>query len=185
MKDELSALLDNDLDEDASSRTLDAMRRDPEQRARWNTYCLIGDVLRGEREGSVDFTSRVMAEIRAEPTVLAPKASPVDAQDASAGGPLQSVFAVAASVMGVAAVGWVAMSMLGGEDALPVTASLEPAVQFVEQVALPSPVMAVSQQSDPHRKYVFVHQAMNGGGPIPGAVQYVRTVSADLGDVRR
>ena len=185
MKDELSALLDNDLDEGASSRALDAMRRDPEQRARWNTYCLIGDVLRGEGEGSVDFTSRVMAEIRSEPTLLAPKTSPVEADDARAGGPLQSVFAVAASVMGVAAVGWVAMSMLGSDEALPVTASLEPAVQFVEQVALPSSAVAISQQTDPHRKYVFVHQAMNGGGPIPGAVQYVRTVSADLGDMRR
>jgi sigma-E factor negative regulatory protein RseA len=187
MKDELSALLDNDLDDDASSRALDALRRDPDLRARWGAYCLIGDVLRGERGGSADFTSRVMAQVRAEPTVLAPKASAVDAvsESARAGGALQPLFAVAASVMGVAAVGWVAMSMLGGEDTLPVIAGIEPAVQFVEQVALPASVAGLAQQSDPHRKYVFVHQAMNGGGPIPGAVQYVRTVSADLGDVRR
>ncbi len=185
MKDELSTLLDNDLDEGASARALDALRRDPEQRVRWNTYCLIGDVLRGEREGSVDFTLRVMAEIRSEPTLLAPRAGPVETGDVRAGGPLQSVFAVAASLMGVAAVGWVALSMLGGDDALPVSASLEPAVQFVEQVALPSSAVAVSQQTDPHRKYVFVHQAMNGGGPIPGAVQYVRTVSTDFGNIRR
>lgn len=185
MKDELSALLDNDLDDGASSRALDALRRDPELRARWQGYCLIGDVLRGERDGSTDFTSRVMSEIRAEPTVLAPRASGVDNDTARTGGAMQSLFAVAASVMGVAAVGWVAVSMLGGQDSLPVSASIEPAVQLVEQVALPSSVVAVSQQTDPHRKYVFVHQAMNGGGPIPGALQYVRTVSADLGDVRR
>lgn len=185
MKDELSALLDNDLDDDASSRALDALRRVPDLRARWGAYCLIGDVLRGERGGSTDFTSRVMAEIRAEPTVLAPGVSAVDADGARAGGALQPLFAVAASIMGVAAVGWVAMSMLGGQDTRPVIAGIEPAVQFVEQVALPSSVVALTQQSDPHRKYVFVHQAMNGGGPIPGAVQYVRTVSADLGDARR
>ena len=185
MKDELSALLDNDLDEATSARALDAVRRDPEQRDRWHTYCVIGDVLRGEREGSMDFTSRVMAEIRSEPTLLAPAARPEPAGRLASNGALQPLFAIAASVMGVAAVGWVAMSMLGNDQGSASIASLEPSVQFVEQVVLQTPVLAVSDETDPHRKFVFVHQAMSGGGPIPGALQYVRTVSADLGDLRR
>lgn len=184
MKDELSALLDDELDPDAGARAVEAMRRDPALRLRWGNYCLIGDVIRGEPVGSIDFAERVMASVRAEPTVLAPAASPREEQGTTAA-KLQSAFAVAASVMGVAAVGWVAMSMLGGDDTLPATASLEAPVQVAEPFAVPAAALAASQWADPHRKYVFVHQAMNGGGPIPGAVQYVRTVSVDLGDARR
>jgi len=70
MKDKLSALLDGDLDERVSGAVLDSMRHEPDLKARWDDYCLIGDVLRGESQGSTGFTARVMAGLELEPTVL-------------------------------------------------------------------------------------------------------------------
>ena len=79
MKDKVSALLDGDLDEQATRVVFDGLRRDPDLRRDWEAYCLIGDVLRGDRDGSDDFVVRVMANLDAEPTVLAPRAAPASA----------------------------------------------------------------------------------------------------------
>ena len=76
MKDKVSALLDGDLDEQATRVVFDGLRRDPDLRRDWEAYCLIGDVLRGDRDGSDDFVARVMANLDSEPTVLAPRAAP-------------------------------------------------------------------------------------------------------------
>jgi len=84
MKDKVSALLDGDLDEQATRMVFDGLRRDPDLRRDWEAYCLIGDVLRGDREGSDDFVSRVMANLDAEPTVPAPRAAPACAGPSAA-----------------------------------------------------------------------------------------------------
>lgn len=184
MKDELSALLDDNLDDFASGRVCDSLRRDPELRSRWRDYCLIGDSLRGDIVGAPDFSERVMQQIRSEPTLLAPVAS---AQVSERARDLwHSVMPLAASVMGVAAVGWVAMSMYASSDDSALMAASAARAQAVEQVARQSLTIVNDDRADSHQKYLFVHQAMNGGGPIPGAIQYVRTVSADVaGDSRR
>lgn len=182
MKDQLSALLDGDLDDSSSGAVFDSLRRDPAMRERWSTYCLIGDTIRGESAGSVDLSARVMEQIRVEPTLLAPAA--IERQAGERGGRRPSLMSIAASVMGVVAVGWVAMSVYPEVDSGVGVASAR--LQAVEPVGLQASVLASFDQSDPHRKYVFVHQAMNGGGPIPGALQYVRTVSTDsAGDLGR
>ncbi|MGL1834973.1 sigma-E factor negative regulatory protein [Rhodocyclaceae bacterium SMB388] len=184
MKDQLSALLDGDLDDSSSGAVFDSLRRDPAMRERWSAYCLIGDTIRGESAGSVDLSARVMEQIRTEPTLLAPAA--IERQAGERGGRKSSLMSIAASVMGVVAVGWVAMSLYPKVDSGVGTVAASARLQAVEPVGLQTSVPAGVDQSDPHRKYLFVHQAMNGGGPIPGALQYVRTVSADIaGDIRR
>lgn len=174
MKDKLSALFDGNLEEHAVGAALDGLRRDDELRKEWGCYCLIGDVLRGDREGSPDFVNRVMSALDDEPVVLAPRVAPTPARR-----PLRQVLMpIAASVMGVAAVGWVAAALYGGEGdgTKPVTVErLTVAATVPPTVAARVPVAA--ETADPHREYLFAHQAMTSGGPIPGAVQYVRTVS--------
>ena len=169
MKDKLSALLDGDLEEQATRPVLECLRSDAELRRRWDAYCMIGDALRGDRHGSNDFVARVMAGLDDEPTLLAPKA-------AARGGVRQTVWQsllpIAASVMGVAAVGLVAATLYSQDDPAPARlAAGSPAVQVVSASAVP-PVA-----HDPHREYVFAHQGLSGGGPLPAGVQYVRTVS--------
>ncbi|NMF89338.1 sigma-E factor negative regulatory protein [Aromatoleum petrolei] len=179
MKDRLSALLDGDLDEQSAHPVFESMRRDRALRTDWEAYCLIGDVLRGDRDGNAGFVGRVMANIDEEPTLLAPSR-----HAAAEGGRLwRSLMPLAASVMGVAAVGWVAHTLYSdqaqpsvGQIAVAQSSTAVAAHAAVRPVAVsPSPVAV-----DPTREYVFVHQAMSGGGPISGVIQHVRTVS-DVG----
>ena len=178
MKDRLSALLDGDLDEQSAHPVFESMRRDRSLRTDWEAYCLIGDVLRGDRDGNAGFVGRVMANIDEEPTLLAPPQRP-----AAEGGRLwRTVMPLAASVMGVAAVGWVAHTLYSDQGQATVgqvavaRSSAVAAHAAVRPVAVaPSPVAV-----DPTREYVFVQQALSGGGPISGVIQHGRTVS-DVG----
>ena len=86
-------------DDDASARVFESIKRDAGLREDWERYCLIGDVLRDESSLSAGFTDKVMASLDGEPTVLAPVRRERSAWAAR-------LMPIAASVMGVAAVGW-------------------------------------------------------------------------------
>jgi sigma-E factor negative regulatory protein RseA len=73
MKDQISALMDDELDVDASDHLFQALHKDRELNACWSTYHLIGDAMRGNPEFSADFEQRLLARIEAEPTVFSPK----------------------------------------------------------------------------------------------------------------
>lgn len=173
MKDKVSALLDGDLDEQATRVVFDGLGRDPDLRRDWEAYCLIGDVLRGDREGSNDFVVRVMGNLDAEPTVLAPRAAPASATGQRL---WQSLMPIAASVMGVAAVGLVAATLYKQEASAPQLVAGTPTVKVVSAT---TSVRAVGQPGSDvaMREYVFAHQGLSRGGPLPAGVQYVRAVS--------
>lgn len=172
MNDKLSALIDGDLDDASARMTVERLSRDNALKEDWNLYCLIGDTLRGEHQGAPDLVGRVMAGLDAEPTVLAPRSIGSDGAGRSA---WKSLMPIAASVMGVAAVGLVASTMYSQDAPVaPLAASPRAAVQANVQ-AVSAPVAGSAH--DAHSEYLFVHQAMTRGGPMPPAVQYVRTVS--------
>ncbi|WP_332671844.1 sigma-E factor negative regulatory protein [Aromatoleum sp.] len=178
MKDKLSALLDGDLDQQSMHAVLDSMRRDRPLRADWDAYCAIGDVIRGDRDVSPDFVERVMAGIEGEPTLLAPRTSGrAPAQDNA----WRKIMPLAASLMGVAAVGWVAHGLYAGPKNASPQMAAAPRIPVSESVAVSVRPSSPGQTIDPHREYLFAHQAMTGGGPISGAIQHVRTVA----DVRQ
>lgn len=182
MKERLSSLLDGDLDTARSAQLFEALRKDRDLRGQWDAYCLIGDALRGEADHHPDFVSRVMAGLDAEPTVLAPPAR--NSLMSWAGRP---AMAIAASVMGVAAVGLVAFSMFPAtqSDSIPVAGVVASAPAEQGVLSAGGNVQLVTTLGDgSHREYMFVHQAMSGGGPIPGAAHYVRTVSDARGEQR-
>lgn len=172
MKDKVSALLDGDLDELAARKVFDELKHDPGLRQDWTSYCLIGDVLRGDRDGSEDFVARVMANLDAEPTLLAPRQAP----ESSSRRMWQSLMPIAASVMGVAAVGLVAATLYTQETPAPQVAAVKPAVRVVSATATVRP-LAQSGNEELMREYLFAHQSLSQGGPLPAGVQYVRTVS--------
>ena len=167
MKERVSALLDGALDDEASSRLFESIKRDAGLRQDWESYCLIGDVLRDDSPLSVDFTSKVMAGLSDEVTVLAPVRR-------DAGGWARQLMPIAASVMGVAAVGWVALTLNGpGADAQRLASARPPAVVSVAPVERAAQVPAESSE----REYLFAHQAMAPAAGMPGVAHYVRTVS--------
>jgi sigma-E factor negative regulatory protein RseA len=73
-REQLSVWMDGELDPRDSTRITGAVADDPQLRAAWDRYHLIGDVLRGEpvsREVR-SIADRVRENLRHEPTVLAP-----------------------------------------------------------------------------------------------------------------
>src|SRR5882672_10802931 len=71
MKEELSAFIDGELQGEGLQAHLGRLRTDPGLRKAWDTYHLIGDALRGQI--SPEIATRVVARLREEPTVLAPR----------------------------------------------------------------------------------------------------------------
>jgi sigma-E factor negative regulatory protein RseA len=178
MKEKLSALLDGDLERQAGRPVLDGLRKDAGLRKDWDAYHLIGDLLRGEGAGAPDFVARVMAGIDREPTVLVPRAI---AAGSSPERSWRALMPVAASVMGVAAVGLVAASLYSGEPGVARVAKVQrvlPSTPVVAQTQRVDRVPVRLSRDERNREYVFAHQGLNMGGPMPGTVQYVRAVSS-------
>lgn len=173
MKERISALLDGDVDAQAMEPVLGSIRASVDCRRQWDHYCMIGDALRGEVDLSRDLTARVMARLEDEPTVLAPLAQ--RRPDAAPRPSWRKLVPLAASVAGVAAVGWLAFPAGPGSSAN--TAGI--------QMARMTPAPAVSKVAvdergrdrEPLRAYLFAHQSLANQGAIPAVAPFVRTVA--------
>ena len=75
MKEQLSALIDNEISIDDNPHLLTALKGSDEYLECWKMYHLIGDSMRGDSDGATDLTQRIMAQIDHEPTILAPRPS--------------------------------------------------------------------------------------------------------------
>jgi sigma-E factor negative regulatory protein RseA len=72
MQEELSALLDGELDPERVDAVLDALARDPHLQADWADWLAQGDRLRGEPGVSRTFMKRFSERLAAEPVIIAP-----------------------------------------------------------------------------------------------------------------
>jgi sigma-E factor negative regulatory protein RseA len=178
MNEKVSALLDGALDDLAATRMLDTLKRDGALRQEWDSYCLIGDALRDEPQLSTDFTASLMARLEDEPVILAPvharerQAQPAVEEQTSW---FRHLMPVAASVMGVAVVGWAAMTFnqQGRDAGQQMAARQAPLASQARNLTLASASAAETSE----REYLFAHQAMAPSAAMPGAAQYVRTVA--------
>lgn len=158
MKIELSALIDGETENHEIPDVLRALKSNPAMRDAWSEYHLIGDVLRGEPELDRDFTSGVMQRLAEEPVVLAPAPR-------RQSGWLRPLAALAASVAGVAVVGWLALA--------PSRSPEQPVVAAAEAVAQRGEPLAASDIQE----YLLAHQANAPGLRLQGGSQNIRTVS--------
>ena len=182
MNEKVSALLDGALDDLAATRMLDTLKRDGALRQEWDCYCLIGDALRDEPQLSTDFTASLMARLDDEPVILAPvharerqgQESVVVEQGA---GWFRHLMPVAASVMGVAVVGWAAMAFnQQGRDSAQQMVARQVQAPLASQ-ARNLTLASASAAETSEREYLFAHQAMAPSAAMPGVAQYVRTVA--------
>ena len=156
MKESISALMDGELDERAAAEALQAMRAEGEALDTWRRYHLISDAMRDTRLLSAGFTAGVAKRLAAEPTVLAPvKKQPVQ----------RFALAAAASVAGVALVGWMAF------------APQPQAPQIAKQVPAPTPAMAAVPLPASANDYLLAHQGFSPRVFLQGMAPYVRTVA--------
>ncbi|MDR1423696.1 MAG: sigma-E factor negative regulatory protein [Azoarcus sp.] len=183
MKEKLSAMLDGNVDAATARALFTRLKHDAAFRDDWETYCLVGDVIRGGAQPEMDSLSgRVMLALEREPTVLAPHRSGHDelADDAELGRAAarrpravhHRLLPVAASVMGVLlAVGALAVLSGGDDDSV---ASVQMAAKSPQIASVSSAMRRVVSGARPD--YLVAHQTM-AGGPMPAAMQYMRSVS--------
>jgi sigma-E factor negative regulatory protein RseA len=158
MKEQISALMDGELEGHAADQAIDALRAEGEALETWRVYHLIADGMRDTRQLSSGFAARFSERLAAEPTVLAPGRLPgrTPAQ--------RFAFAAAASVTAVALVGWLAF---GPQPQAP-----QPVAQ-VEGPVAPITVPLTNAAND----YLLAHQGFSPRVSLQGMVPYVRTVA--------
>ena len=170
MKEEISALMDGELDERAADKAIDALRAEGEPLETWRLYHLAADAMRDTRLLSAGFTARFSARLAQEPTVLAPNRLP--------GRTPAQRFAFAAAA-GVAAVGLVSWLAFGPQR--------EPQQPTIAKAATPAPMATprTVQLTNAANDYLLAHQGFSPGVSLQGMVPYVRTVAEPLGFERR
>lgn len=187
--DSVSTLMDGELNVDDAVREIVRLKADAELRENWDTYHLIGDVMRGTTPGRPGFGARFSEKLALEPTVLAPAAvvrAPRRLQNYA--------LAAAASVAAVAVVSWVAynpfkpdvpghLASLPAVPAQQLAAAPVPAPAERQAAGLPSaaaPATDVRQAEVPAERmqeYLLAHQGISPSTAIQGVTPYIRTVS--------
>lgn len=168
---EISALFDGELEEHEVRAAIKAGLADAE---RWRLYGLIGDGLRGEPADAHDMTANVMSRLGEEPVVLAPR----NLTDRRRHHPL---LALAASVAGVAVVGWVALTgnpQSPGADIRLASVQKE-SLQGTNAVP-PAPTFVKAPQAISQRdldEYLLAHHAQAATGRLGDSTRQIRTVA--------
>ena len=201
--DELSSLMDGELDASAVGRACGQWRDDPEARANWHVYHLIGDVLRSDElasHGARDaaFLVAVRQRLSQEPVVLAPSVTTVEQELVVRRRSWITPAAVAAGFVAVAGVLVVTqmsggLSLLGSQPDAGL-AKVQPAMPLVVTVAesaasgvaddLPAVVPNGRLIRDVRLdEYLAAHKKF-GGSSVPGGPSgFLRNAAAD-GTVR-
>lgn len=115
--EQISALADGEVAEDQFDSVLAALKT-PEGRETWKQYHEIGDVLRSDDMAismSSDFTSRLMARLDNEPTVVAPiviESTPADTKQATSKAPVLGLGKKRFALSGIAAAAVAALAFV-------------------------------------------------------------------------
>lgn len=107
MKDQISALVDDEISLHDAEYLYTALKAEGESRECWMTYHLIGDAMRGSPIFKSDMRSRIMQQLDHEPAVLAPRANVTAAVQVAKKSPV--LWSVAASVAAVMFVGMIVL----------------------------------------------------------------------------
>lgn len=111
MKEQVSALMDDEFDGRAREALFAALKHDGELMECWSIYHLIGDAMRGTGYVNVTLRQRLMARLENEPVVFAPRASIKSRM------PL--LMSLAASFAAVLFVGWMVLQQKTPHDVAP------------------------------------------------------------------
>lgn len=149
MKDQISALIDDELDLEDAEHLLTAIKSGGALGECWATYHLIGDVMRGNPVLSSDLKQRVMSQLAEEPVVLAPQAATNKALATKRTLPI--IWSVAASVAAVLFVGLVVQ-----QQVQPANDALAP-VEIAQN--MPNEYLLAHQASSPNSVAYYIQPA--------------------------
>lgn len=119
MKDQISALMDDEVTLHEAEYLYTALKAEGESRECWMTYHLIGDAMRGSPIFKQDLRQRIMQELDDGPVVLAPQATQRPEAHKERKTPV--LWSVAASVAAVMFVGLIVLQQQSqqAEDIMP------------------------------------------------------------------
>lgn len=154
MNDQISQLVDGELDDEQVQRLFSALRQ-PEGRRDWHDYHLIGDAMRATPPVSSNFMENFCARLAEEPTVLAP-------QRLSRANSRVIALSAAASVAAVGLAVWAVLH----------TGSVN-APAGLDMAQVPQSMFAVEKVNP----YLLAHQEYSPSVEMQGVAPYIRTVS--------
>ncbi|MGA8052760.1 MAG: sigma-E factor negative regulatory protein [Burkholderiales bacterium] len=190
MKETVSALFDGELDAVEMDRVCARLKDEPDLRDAWDSYALIGDALRGTTRGALPRT--FSERLAAEPTVLAPRASPAPVTPRRAA---RYALSAAAGLAAVSFVSWMALSNLQGPGGPLVADKGQPqpamvaqpqpsagtnAPTFAATAAEPSAIPVARGAAE----YILAHQRFSPAFALQGVAPFVRTVADEQGGGR-
>lgn len=173
MKENLSALIDNELEDRQAQQVLDRLHADGDLRDEFALQVAVGDALRGDIGLGAAFTASVMSRLDDEPTVLAPVTR------RTAATPKRMWMSAAAAVSGVALVSWLGLDLMPAGAPVQMAATT-PAVGYTPQVRV-----SVANNDAPLRAYLVAHHGYSPTGSMQGVALYARGVSDVSADDRR
>lgn len=165
--EQISALMDGEAGEQEAHQALLRLGDTAEVREAWDTYHLIGEVMRGELAQRINVRGRVAEALAQEPTVLAP------AKLRKTRTPMTFALSAAASVSAVAVVGWMAFST--GNVVNP-PAEIAKAPQAVVPVTA-EPRIESAPSDGQMNEYLLAHQGVSPSTSLHGVAPYIRTIS--------
>ncbi len=157
MKQEISALMDGEMFEDQADLFFDKLRRHPEAQQDWESYHLIGDVLRQPDRICRSFGKSFHERLQAEPTIFAPYRRTSQRVRNFA-------LSAVASIMALALVAWLSLQV--GKEPAPQVAAV--------QVQQDNAVRPASAQAD---DYLMAHQEVSPNADVHVAVPYIHAVA--------
>jgi sigma-E factor negative regulatory protein RseA len=159
----ISAFMDGELEDHEAATQVRRLKDDPQLRAAWETYHLIGDAMRGEAGYPSGLAASISVKLAAEPTVLAPSPR-MQSRNVR-----RVALSAAASIGGVALVAWLALfdnPFLPRQNLAVNQAPLGAQTQI-----------AATPANGSVNDYLLAHQQFSPSTAMQGVASYVRTVS--------
>ncbi len=166
--DKISALMDGELDKRQAHEQIARMKQDEELLYLWHAFHVAGDVMRGERALSLNFSQDLIERLANEPTVLAPRRSHLARRITA------YALSAAASLSAVALVGWIAFF----NNPLAPQPELAKAPTAPAPVPTPSTQLASVPSDGKMNEYLIAHQEFSPSTAIQGLAPYIRSVSS-------
>jgi sigma-E factor negative regulatory protein RseA len=151
MKEQISALMDDELSTDGLDYLFTAVKSDDELGQCWATYHLIGDVMRGNPITNPDFRQHLMQKLEAEPAVLAPGNIRLERRPV--------MWSIAASAAAVMFVGWVVLQQQAPENASSAVVEIAQAQNIPQTQNIPSEYLHAHQAVAPSSSSYFIQPA--------------------------
>jgi len=161
MTQEISSLMDSELEAQDAALAIRSCCGSEDHKSTWYLYHAIGDAMRGQAPRRLALPSEVIASLKTQPTVLAPRRAMETTTFT------RIALAAAASVATVAAVGWIG-TQGGAGSSVPMVAKSSSAIQPVANKAtIPAPALDVQAYLAAHRQMPSpeLYRAVNNRAP--------------------